>query len=65
MKRRNYTKDELVRAWNKTLRKAHQEWVQSGKTEEAKNALLEVAKACSVVRKEARERYWNIFFWRK
>lgn len=57
----NYTKDEQVRAWNNPLRRAHQEWILSGKTEEAKVALQEVAKACSVVRKEAREKYWKSF----
>ncbi|KAG0728414.1 hypothetical protein GWK47_032522 [Chionoecetes opilio] len=55
--RRNYTKDVQVRAWNTTVRRAHQEWTRSGKTDEARIALQEVAKACSVVREEARVKY--------
>ena len=41
--RKNYTKDEQVGAWNITLRNAHQEFIKSGKTEEAKFPLIEVA----------------------
>lgn len=59
--RRSYTQNKQVNAWNSIVRRTHREWINSGKTEEGSVASQETPKACSVVRREVREKYQESF----
>ena len=60
-RKETYTDDVIVKKWNRLLRAAHKKWVQLGKSDATKEVLLETAKICGTVRKEARGDYWERF----
>lgn len=60
-RRNRYYNDKMLREWTLMLRRAHRKWVDEGENASEKDTLLEAAKLCGELRREARSKYWENF----